>query len=124
MSKEHVIINQHTYKHKNHRTYETNGKPSLTIPGQTLSLKVLLERFTRGQHVETFTPVYDDGQFPPEIERMDKLDKLDYARQLREGIAEVQNRATRPKPSPTKPAAEPYPAPQDNPLEKPGGDVK
>lgn len=114
---EHVIINQHTYHKKNNRRYEQNDKPSLTVPGQTLSLKELLNRFTRGQSVETFQPVYDDGYYP-ETDRLDKLEKLDLARSLKGAIQDIQKR---PKPQKPDPAPIPEPAPAPNPLETPGG---
>lgn len=119
MSKEHVIINQHTYRMKNHRRYETNAKPSLTVPGQTLSLKELLARYTRGQSVETFTPIYDDGYYP-ETDRMDKIEKIELARSLRGAIDDIQKR---PKPKPTKPEPAPQPIPNP-PAPSPDPDVK
>lgn len=86
------------------------NKVSATIPGQTLSLKELLTRYTRGQSIETFTPVYDEGYYP-DTSRMDKLDKLDLARQLKTSIEDIQKR---------KPKADSGdPAPQDKPGDKP-----
>jgi len=96
-----IIINQHTYAAKNHRRYETNDLPSKTVPGQTLSLKTLLERFTRGQGVETYTPIYDDsGTYPDNLERMDKMEKLELARGIKSKIKEVQSRPKPQKPIP------------------------
>jgi hypothetical protein len=40
-------------------------EPSQTVPDMTLSLQELVERYTRGQSVATFTPVYygEDEEF-------------------------------------------------------------
>lgn len=71
---------------------ETFTGPSLTVPDQSLSLKDLLERYVMGQNVETFKGVYngDQDDIPENIDRMDHLEKLDLARQVRGKIAETQ----------------------------------
>lgn len=70
---------------------DCSGK-SVTVPNQTLSLKTLIERFTRGQSVATFAPVFngsDDVSRIP-IERMTKQEKIELARNLKQNIAEKQ----------------------------------
>lgn len=87
---------------------ETFTGPSLTIPDQSLSLKDLLERYVMGQSVETFQGHYngEDHDVPLGIERMDQLEKLDLARQVRQGIKEAQENLSR-KPSPPPPTPPP-----------------
>lgn len=90
---------------------EIHLNPSMTVPGQTLPLRVLLDRYIKGGNVEVFQGVYDDDDNIPEgIERMDPQDKLSLAREIGRSIEEIQ---TRPKPTPTKP--EPAPQPLPNP---------
>jgi len=81
--------------------------PHQTIPGQSVPLKTLLERYTLGQDVKTFAPEYDGtGDVPINIERMDPMERLDAARQIKEAIE-----AHRRKPAP-QPAPDPHPKPE------------
>ncbi len=66
-------------------------EPSQTVPDMTLSLQELVQRYTRGQSVATFTPVYygEDEEFA-DVSRMDPMERLEYARFIREKIAETQ----------------------------------
>lgn len=97
---------------------EKNNSPSLTQPEMTLSLKELISRYTRGGQVATFTPVYTgDGEFDeyPEFEKMDAVEKMEYAARIKESIHQYQNRPE-PKPEPkTEPKPEPKPEPKEEP---------
>ncbi len=55
----------------------------------TLSLQELVQRYTRGQSVATFTPVYygEDEEFA-DVSRMDPMERIEYARYIREKIGE------------------------------------
>lgn len=66
---------------------ETFSLPSMTVPDQTLSLKTLLERYTRGQSVATFKPVYlgDEEEFA-QFDSMDRLEKIDHLNNLKQQI--------------------------------------
>lgn len=50
---------------------EKNFQPSLTIPDQTMPLKELIDRFTRGLSVPSFKPVYDETGELPDPRKMD-----------------------------------------------------
>lgn len=66
---------------------------SLTIPGQTLPLRTLLDRYVMGGNVEVFPPVYlgeEETDIPDDLERMDPFEKLEMARELRQSIADAQ----------------------------------
>lgn len=82
---------------------EWNTKPSMTIPDQTLSMKDLVDKYIRGEHVEVFQGTYSDEDFS-EFDTMDKMEKLEYARQVGEVIQEIQYNANKPKPKPVPPA--------------------
>ncbi len=58
----------------------------------TLSLQELVQRYTRGQSVATFTPVYygEDEEFA-DVSRMDPMERIEYARYIREKIGEHRN---------------------------------
>ena len=51
---------------RNYNHYETEAeifvshKPSKTVPGQDMPIRELVDRYVRGQNVETFKPVYSD----------------------------------------------------------------
>lgn len=50
---------------------EKNFQPSLTIPDQTMPLRELIDRFTRGLPVTSFKPVYDEDNSLPDPRKMD-----------------------------------------------------
>lgn len=70
---------------------KSSKEPSQTVPDMTLSLQELVERYTRGQSVATFTPVYygEDEEFA-DVSRMDPIERIEYARFIREKIAETR----------------------------------
>jgi hypothetical protein len=81
-----------TYIEKESEQEEKSSmEPSQTVPDMTLSLQELVERYTRGQSVATFTPVYygEDEEFA-DVSRMDPIERIEYARYIREKIAETQ----------------------------------
>ena len=71
--------------------YKTKGftfnSPSLTVPGQVLSIKTIAERFRRGQGIQSYTPSYNPD-IPPGIENLNKLERIDA---LRYAAKNVQN---------------------------------
>jgi len=74
---------------------EVNNLPSLTVPDQTLSLRELVARFTRGQNVATFEPVFDDDAdsdlWLPDTNRMTFDEKIDYLENLKDQTAAVKS---------------------------------
>jgi hypothetical protein len=72
---------------------ERNVLPSLTVPGMTLSLRELLDKYVRGENVSMFEPIYsDDGSIPDDLERLSPTERIDMAREIRAGIDEHQKR--------------------------------
>jgi len=71
-----------------------NTLPSLTVPGMTLSLRDLVQRYTRGESVPTFTPQFhgDDELISQDLERMDVQDKLMLSKQLGNAIQTERSR--------------------------------
>lgn len=53
---------------------ETNHQPSMTIPDQTLPLKELISRFTRGLPITEFKPIYDENGDLPDPRKMDLVE--------------------------------------------------
>lgn len=92
---------------------EFNELPSMTVPDMTMSLSEILKRYTRGGEIATLTPVYqEEDEFSeyPDFEKLDALEKLQYAQEIKESINEFQNK---PKPKP-----EPKPDPKPDPKQK------
>lgn len=70
---------------------EVNNLPSKTIPGQTLGLAQLLERFARGENITTFQPVFsDDPDLPDGVENMSIFEKLDMSNAIKDGIEDFR----------------------------------
>lgn len=72
--------------------------PSQTVPGMTMSLRQLVERYTRGEPVPAFTPVFvgDDDVIPDNLERMDVQDKLMLSKDLADAIQTERSRRSSP----------------------------
>ena len=101
---------------------EISDKPSETVPDMTLPLAEMLDRYTRGQPVELYQPLYD-SDLPAEFEGLDiqKLTKLELLqlrddirnniRTLQQAIAD-QNRKDALPVSPALSSPEPEPEPE------------
>jgi hypothetical protein len=93
---------------------ENFTQPSKTVPNMTLSLKELLERYVRGQDVSIFEGSYDaDQEDMPDVSRMDQMERLDLARNIRAQIDYYQKNPVDPR-DPVPPHNErtnPVPAP-------------
>lgn len=115
------LVNWSNYRTTGNPSGEKNDKPSKTVPGMTLSLRELLDRYIKGGSVEVFNGVYDSTA-PENIERLDPMERLDLARNLKGAIDDAQKRISRPTPTPTKPEPAPSPVPDSPPVPSP--DVK
>lgn len=83
------VVNWTSYTRYGNPAGEVNNLPSKTVPGQTLSLKELLDRYVRtGVLEQTFTPEYSDDDDLPDVTRMNEMDRLDAAKQLRDFVIE------------------------------------
>lgn len=84
---------------------EFNRYPSLTQPDMTLSMREILERFSRGQGISVRQDhMYEEEDFT-ELEKLDKFERMDlkkqnaaYVEELRNEIAENQKKAVKPTP--------------------------
>lgn len=68
-----IPVSPHNYRFELDHDGETNTEPSLTTPDQTMSLREMLTRYSRGQSVPTFDPVYDQDEDMPDISTMSKI---------------------------------------------------
>lgn len=75
------MINASNYDPKTKRG-EVFTLPSKTVPDMSLSIRDLMERHKSGGQVKSFVPVYADETVPVGLERMDKIERAAYAREL------------------------------------------
>lgn len=96
------LVNWTSYPSLGNVPAETIVGPSLTVPGQTLSLQQLLDRYVRGENVKVFTPVYlgEDSDIPSDLERLDPFERMDMAREIRTAIDGHRRRVSNPEPQP------------------------
>lgn len=95
------IINFRNYNWEDHLS-EPSTRPSKTVPGQDMPIKELVDRYVRGQNVETFTPTYTD-EIDPQYFKMDKQDAAMAARNLARTIEiERQRVQAKKEPAPAK----------------------
>lgn len=86
---------------------EVNNLPSLTVPDMTMTLEQLLQRYTRGEQVATFTPVFNgDDDFLPDVDRMTTMDKIDLLNDLKVGINHLRDQVSKPKVVPSTDATD------------------
>jgi hypothetical protein len=84
------LLNYDTFEKK----YEKNGKPSLTIPDQTMSVRELLRRYASGLPLGgQREPIYEgeegDGIDP---RRLDLADRQELEIAARQELAEIEER--------------------------------
>lgn len=64
---------------------------SKTVPNQTKSMRELLAMHTRGQFINTHEGTYDDDQEDlPDFSKMDRFEKIEYARALKNDIIDFR----------------------------------
>lgn len=75
---------------------EVNKQKSLTIPDQSMSIKEILNRYSRGLPIESFKPIYDDvddtDDFLPDPRTLDLADRQEYAEMVREELIAINSR--------------------------------
>lgn len=88
------------YNHSNFNSldpfnFEHPVPGSKTVPDLTLTLRTLVERYTREQYVPTHSigAVYDEDSDGPIMDNMDALERLDLLARTREQVAALQAEA-------------------------------
>lgn len=79
------VVTAHNYV----RTAFSPTKPGLTVPGQILPIRTILERFRRGQSVQSFAPVYNPD-VPPGYENLDPIERIEAARAQANKVAAMR----------------------------------
>jgi len=68
----------------------TFTEDGLTVPGQVLDLRTIRDRYSRGQSVTSYPGEYD-SPMPVGWEKMDKMQRIDFARRTRETLTTIQD---------------------------------
>lgn len=79
-------ITAHNYAHKGF----CFTQPSMTVPNQVNSIGKVLERFQRGQGVQSFPGVYNP-EFPPDFDKLDKIGKIEAAREMQKKASRMRS---------------------------------
>lgn len=85
-------FNAHLFKYKG----EINDEPSATIPDQTLTIREILTRYSRGLPIDQKIPVYDESEeYFPDPRYMDLAERQEYAEMYKEELQAYQERTKR-----------------------------
>ncbi len=72
---------------------EVSYLPSMTIPDQTMSIRNIVDRYTRGLPVTGFTPVYEGEDFyMPDPRTLDLVERQELADQVKEEVESLKSR--------------------------------
>lgn len=76
------------------KRFEDNKLPSRTVPDKTISLRDMITRYQSGGKVKSFTPHYlgETSLIPPNFERMDLVERAQFAKELPHFIADSRGR--------------------------------
>jgi len=86
------VKNSLNYKEFNNDN-EVNNLPSLTIPDQNLSIRQIIDRYTRGLPIHSFNPVYDGEDYDlPDPRTLDLVERHELAERLKEEVASIKSR--------------------------------
>lgn len=91
------IQTQNNYNYKDHKGEIPKGV-SLTIPDQSMSIRQLIERHTRGQQIPIHMPSYqftsdseiDESMNIPDMEKLDYFEKVELKENVQETIDETK----------------------------------
>lgn len=100
-----LINTKFNYDHT--RYGEINDEPSMTVPGETMSLRDMLDRFARGMALPPRPePYYNEQQQLPNLNAMDLVDRHDYLQNQKQIVDSLrqQYEEENKKPDSTPPA--------------------
>ena len=75
------------------KNYETNDEPSLTVPDQTMTIREILTRFSRGLPIDQKIPIYnesDSDEYFPDPRYMDLAERQELSEIFREELYQIK----------------------------------
>jgi hypothetical protein len=76
------------------KNYETNTQPSLTIPDQTMTIRTILERHSRGLPIDGIkVPIWDgEDNDLPDWRRLDLAERQELSHLYKQEINDIKSR--------------------------------
>lgn len=75
------------------KSYKTFTMPSLTVPDQTMSIRTILERYSRGLPIGgRLDEYYDEEDTLPDPRTLDLVDRQELAEEYKNEINEIKSR--------------------------------
>ena len=71
---------------------EVNQLPSMTIPDQTMSIRTIVDRYSRGLPVSAFTPVYEGEEIIPDPKTLDLTERYELAEKIKQEVESIKSR--------------------------------
>jgi hypothetical protein len=71
---------------------EVNTLPSMTIPDQTMSIRTIVDRYSRGLPVAAFTPVYEGEEYIPDPKTLDLAERQELVEQIQQEVDSFRSR--------------------------------
>lgn len=71
------------------KKYEKNTSPSMTVPDQTMGLREILERYTRGLPINGNVPIYDEDDDLPDPRTLDLSERHALAQSYKNELSEI-----------------------------------
>jgi len=71
---------------------EVNQLPSMTIPDQTMSIRTIVDRYSRGLPVSAFTPVYEGEEYIPDPRTLDLVERHEMAEAIKQEVESIKSR--------------------------------
>ncbi len=99
-----IPLSRYTFDPAHDMGKETNKLPSKCQPDQTLPLRELLTRFSRGQSVPTFDPIFDEGEDLPDVSKMSPIELTELAHEVKQEISYQRDQVEKHKVAKTKAA--------------------
>jgi hypothetical protein len=88
------------------KNYQTFTQPSETIPDQTLSIRQILDRHSRGIPMDVKTPIWDENpdidDILPNPQQMDLSERQEYAIQAKAELEAIKTMINTKKPKKTQ----------------------
>lgn len=88
-------MNAHTFPKK----YEKNNQPSLTVPDQTMSIRTILERHSRGLPIDGVkVPIWNGEEDDmPDFRTLDLAEREQLADHYKQELQSIKNRQKKPQ---------------------------
>ena len=88
------MVKTYLNRHEHIRKYEVNNLPSETVPDQSMSIRTLLDRYSRGLPISgERTPIWqqgDDYNDMPDIRSLDLAERQEFAEIFQQELKSLQ----------------------------------